>query len=175
MGARPFVVHVARLKRQLGHRIEEHVSAPIAGLEITGSKVPEDSDVEVDVVIEAVAGGVEVSGTVESSWVGACRRCLEVATGRLVVPVRELFTEGGDGEEMYPLVDDKIDLEVLAHDAVLLELPAAPLCRPDCKGLCAMCGTELNDATCNCKAPVDARFAVLDVLKDLDPDPSRLS
>ena len=50
--------------------------------------------------------------------------------------MRELYTEDGDGEETYPLVDDEVDLEPLVRDAVLLELPLAPLCRPDCLGLC---------------------------------------
>jgi uncharacterized protein len=169
MATSPFLVHVARLRRLVGSRSHEHVSAPISGLEVTGSGVPADAEVVVDVTLESVLGGVEVSGTVEAPWVGSCRRCLEEATGRLVVPVRELYTEDGDGEDTYPLTDDTVDLEVLAHDALLLELPAAPLCRPDCRGLCAMCGTELNVEQCDCEAPRDPRFSVLDVLKTNDP------
>jgi uncharacterized protein len=173
MTASPFLVHVARLRRSRGSRSHELRSAPIPGLEITGSSVPEDSDVSVDVVLESVAGGIEASGTVEASWAGACRRCLAEASGRLVVPVRELYTETGDGEDTYPLVDDSVDLEVLAHDAVLLELPPAPLCRPDCLGICAMCGADLNEETCDCKPLGDPRFAVLDALRSVDADPSR--
>jgi uncharacterized protein len=65
-------------------------------------------------------------------------------------------------------VNDTIDLEVLAHDAVLLELPPAPLCRQDCLGLCSMCGVDLNTESCNCRPVADSRFAVLDVLKGGD-------
>lgn len=169
MASSPFLVHVARLRRLVGSRSHEHVSAPIGGLEVTGSHVPENADVVVDVTLESVLGGVEVSGTVEAQWVGECRRCLEVATGRLVVLVREIYTEDGDGEDTYPLVDDTVDLEVLAHDALLLELPAAPLCRPDCRGLCTNCGADLNVDQCDCEAPMDPRFAVLDSLKTKDP------
>jgi len=170
MTASPFLVHVARLRRSLGTRSHERMSAPIPGLEITGSRVPEDSDVSVDVRLESVAGGVEASGTVEAPWVGACRRCLEVAKGTLVVKVRELYTEDGDGQETYPLVNDTVDLEVLAHDALLLELPPAPLCRPDCLGICPMCGADRNTEACECVPAPDPRFAVLDALRITDPD-----
>jgi len=168
MAAHPFVVRVARLRRSVGTRTHEQLSGPIAGLEVTGSRVLDGSDVDVDVVLESLAGGIEASGTVEASWVGACRRCLLEATGRLVVPVRELYTRTGDGEDTYPLVDDSVDLEIMAHDAILLELPPAPLCRPDCKGLCSMCGVDFNSEQCDCKPVVDPRFAVLDVLKSID-------
>jgi uncharacterized protein len=42
-----------------------------------------------------------------------------------------------------------IDLEPAIHDEVSLSLPAAPTCRPDCAGLCAVCGTDLNEAPCD--------------------------
>lgn len=168
MTASPFVVHVARLRRALGSRSNERRSGNIEGLEVTGSRVPEGSQVVVDVVLESVSGGVEAYGTVEASWIGECRRCLAVASGTLVVPVRELFTETGDGDETYPLVNDTVDLEVLAHDAVLLELPPAPLCRQNCLGICPSCGADRNLEPCACKPATDPRFAVLDVLKGAD-------
>jgi uncharacterized protein len=170
MTASPFIVHVARLRRAPGTRSREHRSAPIPGLEVTGSSVPQGADVTVDVVLESVAGGIEVSGTVEAPWVGECRRCLSQASGRLVVPVRELYTESGDGEETYPLVGDTVDLEVLAHDAVLLELPPVPLCRAECEGLCSICGADLNVEHCECQPPIDPRFAVLDALRTTDAE-----
>ena len=74
-------------------------------------------------------------------------------------PVSELYTESGDGDETYPLCDDTVDLEVLAHDALLLELPPAPLCRPTATGLCPTCGIDRNLETCQCEEPTDSRFA----------------
>lgn len=173
MNTRPFIVHVARLRRSGENRTHEQRSGPIPGLEVTGSRVPEDAEVSVDVVLEALSGGVEVAGTVEAPWVGACRRCLTEARGTLVVPVRELYTQSGDGDETYELRDDTVDLEVLAHDALLLELPPAPLCRPDCLGLCAMCGVDRNLEQCGCAAPTDQRFAALDVLREANTEAGR--
>jgi uncharacterized protein len=78
--------------------------------------------------------------------------------------VRELYTRGGDGDETYRLDGDEVDLEPLVHDAVLLELPQAPLCRPDCLGLCPTCGANRNLDPCTCAAPRDPRWAALDAL-----------
>jgi uncharacterized protein len=55
-------------------------------------------------------------------------------------------------------------LRPLVRDALLLELPLAPLCREDCRGLCAHCGADLNDGPCDCAPPRDPRWDALDVL-----------
>jgi uncharacterized protein len=127
--------------------------------------VPPGALLTADVALQSAFGAVEVTGRVMAPWEGACRRCLERASGVLEVPVRELYTEGGDGEETYPLHDDELDLEPLVHDTVLLELPQAPLCRDDCLGLCAVCGANKNDEPCACAAPRDPRWEALDVLR----------
>ena len=161
----PFVVHVAKLRREIGARWEERREGSIEGLDCSGSAVPERATAVAEVVLESVLGGVSVTGTVSAPWVGACRRCLTPASGLLRLPVRELYTEDGDGEETYPLVGDELDLEPLVRDAVLLELPQAPLCRPDCRGLCPFCGVNRNEEACGCEAPPDPRWGALDVLR----------
>ena len=62
--------------------------------------------------------------------------------------------------------EDQIDLNELMREQFYLVLPMKPLCREDCKGLCAQCGTNLNTGTCDC-APVweDPRLAALKALK----------
>ena len=62
---------------------------------------------------------------------------------------RALRARPVDGET-YPLEGDEIDLEQLVRDTVLLDLPAAPLCRDDCAGLCPACGADRNRARCDC-------------------------
>ncbi len=165
----PFVVHAARLRRQVGSRWHEVRRGVIEDLACAGSAVPAGSEVEADVVLESVVGGLSASGTVRAPWAGTCRRCLEPAGGTLVVPVREHFTEGGDGEETYPLHDGEVDLEPMVHDAVLLELPQAPLCGPGCLGLCPQCGANRNLEACSCQPGRDERWAALDMLR-VEPD-----
>ena len=61
----------------------------------------------------------------------------------------------------------EIHLDSLCFEVISLALPAKPLCREDCAGLCARCGAELNQSACNCQEiPKDSPFAVLAALRD---------
>jgi uncharacterized protein len=67
--------------------------------------------------------------------------------------------------------DDQIDLAQLIEEQFYLALPMKPLCRPDCKGLCPQCGTNLNTATCDCQVRwEDPRLAGLKALIDRNKD-----
>jgi uncharacterized protein len=171
----PLVVPVARLRRPSGPAVRVHemvrldpeVLAPATAAD---SRVPDGAEAEVDLRVEPYAGGLMVTGTVTAPWVGVCRRCTEAAGGILEVPVQERFCDPPardepEDEEAYPIVDDAIDLAPLVHEAVLGELPLAPLCREDCRGLCPWCGIDRNEEQCACVAPPDPRWASLDVLR----------
>lgn len=120
---------------------------------VTGTHVPDDAEVDVEVLLEPVHRGVMATGTVRAPWVGQCRRCLEPVRGELETEVRELYEEGSDETETYLLQGDQLDLEPLVRDAVLLGLPQAPLCEEGCSGLCPTCGAELDQGPCGCPAP----------------------
>jgi len=173
----PFVVHVARLRKTPGTRWHEVRTGPVDpdGVIVprspADSSVPEGADAICDVTLESFAGGVMVTGTVASPWQGMCRRCAAPIEGVLRIDVRERFTEPGarygdpEDDEAYPIAEDDLNLAPMVRDAVVLELPLAPLCRDDCKGLCPYCGCDLNVETCRCEAPPDPRWASLDVLR----------
>lgn len=166
MSGRPFVVHVARLRRVRGTRWHEIRSGVVEDLAGLASSVPEGAEVQADVTLESIAGGISVAGVVSAPWVGECRRCLDPSSGTLRIKVLEHYTEAGDGSDTYPLVDDEIDLEPMVHDAVVLELPLAPLCRPDCQGLCPSCGANRNEEDCGCETrEIDPRWAALGALR----------
>jgi uncharacterized protein len=80
---------------------------------------------------------------------GPCMRCLEPASVATEVDAREIDQRDTDDEELRsPYVDEEegLDLGRWAHDAAVLALPTRILCRPDCAGLCPVCGESLNDA-----------------------------
>jgi uncharacterized protein len=79
---------------------------------------------------------------------GPCVRCLEDARLPLEIDLREVDQPAfGDEELRSPYVaEGELDLGRWANDAVVLALPAQPLCRADCAGLCPVCGESLNDA-----------------------------
>jgi len=165
-GPNPFAVNIVALRRQLGARREEHRRGPLPELRVSGSAVPAGEPVSVDAVLESVHGGVVVTADVSAPWVGECRRCLRQVTGDVVNHVRELYEKDSDGEDTYPLVGDQLDLAPLARDAVLLELPQAPLCMEDCLGLCPECGANRNESDCgHVIRIIDPRWAALDALR----------
>ncbi len=167
MRSSPFIVNVAALGLKPGTHRQVRRRGPISGLEVTGSSVPGDASVDVDVELEAVPGAVIARGAVVAQWVGECRRCLTEVSGDLRSEVVDVFEVDHDPEHTYPLSADQLDLEPMARDAVLLELPQAPLCHVGCQGLCPVCGAERNEGACGCEVEVaDPRWAALDALRD---------
>jgi uncharacterized protein len=113
-----------------------------------------------EVVMRAqITGGLET----------ACSRCTSPARVTIRAPFDLTFVPaetladaapGGereihDGEaETVGYIDEQIDLEPTLREQLILALPYAPLCREDCKGLCARCGKDLNEGPCSCPADV---------------------
>lgn len=158
---------VGELRRRDGNTKRVQVEGLLPGLSVTGTVVADDGPVAVDVVLEAVPLAVIAHGEVSAPWLGECRRCLQPVTGQVHVEVREVFEETPDPEQTYPLTGDQVDLEPLARDAVLLELPLAPLCTEDCLGLCPQCGANRNEGDCGCVSDAsDPRWAALDALRE---------
>jgi uncharacterized protein len=79
---------------------------------------------------------------------GPCVRCLDPAGLDLEIDAREVDQPSGEDEELRsPYVDgDEVEIGHWAHDAIALALPTQIVCRPDCAGLCPVCGESLNDA-----------------------------
>jgi len=176
MSSDPFVVHVARLRRTAGTRWHEIRRGPIdpepqpLPTSVGDSTVPVDAEVVCDVTLQSFEGGVMATGTVRAPWSGTCCRCTVPVAGELTVLFRERFADRvapgePEDEEAYPIVDNELDLRPMVRDAVLLELPLAPLCRSDCAGLCPECGADRNVEGCDCVAPIDPRWANLDALR----------
>jgi uncharacterized protein len=188
--ANPWLVPVTALRRQPGARREERRVGLIGELSVAGSVVPDGAEAVAVAVLDSILGGIEVAAEIQAPWEGECRRCLRPLTGELHCQVRELYRsrEGahrpgygaaghgaaGHGaaggaldpdEDTYPLEGDHLDLQPLVRDALLLELPLAPLCCEDCRGLCPECGADLNTGPCDCRPAGDPRWGSLDVLR----------
>jgi uncharacterized protein len=164
--AGPLTIGVADLLRRSGNIRAEHLEAVLDELAVTGSQVPDGEPVQLDVRLESVNEGVVVAGTLAAPWEGECRRCLQPVRSRLEVPVLEVYEDDPVEGETRKLEIDRIDLEPLVRETVLLELPLVPLCREDCAGLCAECGADRNEVDCGHALEVrDDRWAALDELK----------
>jgi uncharacterized protein len=141
--------------RPLGHgpgarrEVQRTVTAPERiGIELIGIQAGACIDLELE--LQAVSEGVLVTGTLSAPIVGECGRCLTDFTDRLELQLTELFAypdsateRTTDDDEVYRLLDDRIDLEPVLIDAVGLALPLQPLCHEDCPGLCPECGVSM--------------------------------
>jgi uncharacterized protein len=144
------------------------VPAP-AGLSQDLVGVPEGAPLDLDLRLESATEGVLVTGTVTTTIAGECGRCLDPITDDFEVDVVELFAYPGsvtaettDEDEVDRIVDDLIDVEPVVRDAIVLGLPATPLCRPECAGLCATCGQRLDDLPAgHAHEQLDPRWAAL--------------
>jgi len=86
-----------------------------------------------------------------ASVAAECVRCLctfqqplEASFSELYAFSRRTVTESG----LILPEDANVDLDPLVREYLLLEIPISPLCRPDCKGLCTVCGEDLNVTRC---------------------------
>jgi uncharacterized protein len=81
----------------------------------------------------------------EAAVSGPCMRCLEPAAPVFTVEAREVSLPGEGDELESPYVHDGVlALRAWARDALALTVPTQLLCRPDCAGLCPVCGADLN-------------------------------
>ena len=153
------------------------VIGTLEGLATELVTVPDAAPLGGSLLLESVVEGILVSGSIAGTWRLRCARCLTEWSEPFSVATRELFTteehaatdpDDDLDEDTYALVDEEIDLEQLIRDAVGVEMPFAPLCRPDCKGLCEICGGNRNLGECPGHETLDPRFAVLaELLPDL--------
>ena len=114
------------------------------------------------------AGVVQLAARATFVYHGRCDRCLNAFEKTYDVPLDHILVATLEDEENddYILLDQyQLDLADLTLADILLELPYKSLCREDCRGLCPMCGKDLNEGLCGCtRKSVDPR---LDVLRQL--------
>ena len=114
------------------------------------------------------AGVLHLTGKLVAEMVCVCDRC-----GAEFDSVKELELDAtiveedtGINPELFVLEGDEIDLSEVLSTCFILDMETKFLCSEDCKGLCSGCGKNLNLGACECRKPVDPRFAVLEQLLD---------
>ena len=164
----PLVIDTRELGRRPGtmRKVSRTIAAP-AGLGTDVIGVPEGSDLELDLRLEAVMEGILVSGTLRARTGGECVRCLETVEDEIEADIQELYVypgrtpDGEDDDELRELQDELIDLEPALYDSLVPALPFQPVCRDDCPGLCSECGARLADDHGHTHESTDPRWAEL--------------
>ncbi|MEK6683518.1 MAG: DUF177 domain-containing protein [Nitrospirota bacterium] len=147
--------------------LELHLEMEPAVLGLEDSGVQFVAPIRVQSRLVVMDRTVYVSGDADAQVRLQCVRCLEA----IPFPVRSSFQVNvepqdsasgktpGEWHELhrgeldaYGYSGDAIDLSALVREQILLVLPAYPLCRADCRGLCPQCGADRNRLSCRCVA-----------------------
>ncbi|MEW6567595.1 MAG: DUF177 domain-containing protein [Chloroflexota bacterium] len=137
------------------------------------------SDLHGSIRMSRTAQGLYADGRLQAHATAECVRCLEAFEQPLEIEVHDLFIYP-PSQATDPLLTIPetgiLDLNPLLREYLLLDLPLRPLCRPDCKGLCPVCGKDLNQGPCDhAPAEIDPRLSVLKTLLSGPEDGSRLA
>ncbi|HET9073844.1 MAG TPA: DUF177 domain-containing protein [Solirubrobacteraceae bacterium] len=151
-----------------GHRYSVGAAAPSTATEAEGdgsTVIPVGDQIPVTLDISRMTGqGYALHVAFTAALHGPCMRCLEPADPVFSVDAREV-SQPGEGDELESpyVLESILDLGAWTRDALALALPSALLCRPECRGLCPVCGADLNVAgpDHHHEAAPDPRWAAL--------------
>ena len=112
--------------------------------------------------VSSFSGQIEITVKINAVVNTKCARCLKPLQLPIKMDVEEVV-----GEEGVVLEGTILNVDNIVKNNIVVELPIRFLCNDDCKGICSICGADLNITECNCKhEQFDERFAVLKKLLD---------
>jgi uncharacterized protein len=162
-----FQIPIRDIKQRPGQMRE--IALPIELTERIGTAVvglPARSGFTLDLRLESVHEGILASGELSATAETECSRCLEAMNLEIHVDFQELFAYSVQSDDDLLVEDDHIDIEQTVIDAVVPSLPFQPVCKPNCLGLCAVCGEKLeNDPNHGHESAIDPRWSALEQLK----------
>jgi uncharacterized protein len=159
------------VKLRPGEEYRDEIELELEPFELGRERyLPVPEKVPAEFVISKASTGTVFELHFSTRLHGPCFRCLDDAVLELPIDAREYqATNPGEAEELRSqyLEDDRLDLSVWARDAVALALPDKILCRPDCAGLCPVCGKDLNEEPHTHEDERgDSRWAALESLRE---------
>jgi DUF177 domain-containing protein len=160
------------LRIRSGDQAHEHVEIEVEPLLLGGQAyAARPNPVLAGLSVTRASSGTVLELAFEVTLEGPCFRCLTDAELPVSLSLREYQATKpeSDDEQTEYLIDDRLDLSAWTHDAIALALPDKILCRPDCAGLCPVCGKDLNAEPHEHTEKIsDPRWAALESLRESD-------
>jgi uncharacterized protein len=162
--------NLRQLRLRSGEQFRDEVEVQLSPLVLGGNEyLPVPSEVPAELTITRATTGSVYQLAFRARLHGPCFRCLRDTVVEESVDAREYqATNPGDDEELRSpyIADETLDLSAWARDALALGLPDKILHAPDCAGLCAVCGKDLNEEPhTHDEIAADPRWAALDELR----------
>jgi uncharacterized protein len=165
----PTTLNLRTIRLRSGEQFRDELEIQLEPLELGGQRyLPVPQEVPAELTITRASTGTVFELAFSVRLHGPCYRCLEDAVLDLPISAREYQATNPESDEMRtPYLDnDQLDLSAWARDALALELPDKILCKPDCAGLCPICGKDLNMEPHDHGEPEpDSRWSALAELK----------
>lgn len=160
-------IDIADAVKNEGEVFNEVFDGPLQSIDFMGEhfKFPK---VHVEAEYRFDGEGVSVEGNFSAQTEVNCSRCLKPFAYPVAFGFSEYYSkQPAPDEGVYQYAADVIDLDTMLEDNVIMSLPMRFLCREDCKGLCGVCGKDLNEGECGCdRGIIDSRFSALSDLNN---------
>ena len=152
-----------------GHDQEFSFETEVGELDIPEDVCEFDGKISVEGTVCTTGESYRAQGTIRCKKIFLCDRCLKPSAVEQIHEFSEDYctvAERAERESVNYTDGSTIDITELVRDTLMAAQPLSNLCKPDCRGLCPVCGTDLNEGTCDCDAStVDPRLAVLQQFK----------
>ena len=164
---------VEKALRFTGEPQEFMVTVPAPAEDFADDDISFAADVTLHGSMTGIGENVALDGVLTATLLSPCARCLEEAKYDMKVPFEELFVRQPDPDhpDAYLYEGKEVDVTELTIANIAMNLPMQFLCKEDCKGLCPMCGQNLNIGECKCDPELErSAFSALKALLDVKDD-----
>ncbi len=156
-------INIASVLRNEGATKEFSGNVELGTLDYMGSTLSFKEPLAVNGKVYSIGGALEISAEITGEYTTVCSRCGKPVSAQLSAQLFEsIDSEFSDiDEECITVSGNVIDISGSIDACIFEQLPMQPLCMEECKGLCPVCGIDLNKNECNCETKVyDPRFAI---------------
>lgn len=162
LGCRRLKIKITDLMKTPGKPFDFEFEYFPEGVYVNGEYIRFDGGVGVSATCVYTGENYNLTGTIKGRYRTVCDRCAADVGGSFDIAFNEEYATCEDlsHPDRYIFDGREIDLVKMVEDNIILAMPMKHLCRPDCRGLCAVCGCDLNAQQCDC--------AGHPVLKDTD-------
>lgn len=162
-------LNVSSELKQPGKVSECELSERLLATEYLGRTVEFAAPVTLKMAYSFDGTGVSLKGVLSTAIQTECARCAEPITEPLEVALEERFVREKSDEESedYLFFGETLDLEDMVQANIFLNLPLSSVCSADCRGLCGICGCDLNIAQCSCVKEAEPQTGALFELEQL--------
>ena len=156
-------INIASVLRNDGASKAFSGNVELGTFDYMGSTLQFAEPVLIEGKVYSIGGALEISAQITGEYKTECSRCGQPVVGKLSGELFEsIDSDFSDiDEECISISGNVIDISGSVEACIFESIPLQPLCREDCKGLCPVCGIDLNKNECNCDDTVyDPRFAI---------------